>query len=69
MYKQGRQLASSEDKITRCLITLDKEGKLVKVQVIGNSGVQELDQAAVEAFKSAAPFPNPPKVLLKKMER
>jgi TonB family protein len=61
IYKQGRQLASTEDKITRCLITLDKTGTLVKVQIIGNSGVRELDDAAVEAFRSAAPFPNPPK--------
>jgi len=34
---------------------------LIKVQVIGRSGIQDLDDAAVEAFKAAAPFPNPPK--------
>ena len=61
LYRQGRQIASTEDKITKCLITLDKAGSLAKVQIIGNSGVRELDEAAVEAFKSAAPFPNPPK--------
>ena len=60
LYRSGRQIASSSDKITRCLVTLDKEGKLVKVQIIGISGVRELDEAAVEAFKAAAPFPNPP---------
>jgi protein TonB len=60
MYKQGRQIASSEDKITRCLVTLDNQGKLVRVQIIGISGVHELDEAAVDAFKAAAPFPNPP---------
>lgn len=61
MYKKGRRIASSDDMITRCLVTLDRSGKLVKVQIIGNSGVIELDEAAVEAFRSAAPFPNPPK--------
>lgn len=61
MYKQGRQIASTEDKITKCLITLDKTGNLARVQIIGNSGVRELDEAAVDAFKLAAPFPNPPK--------
>ena len=60
LYKQGRQIASSEDKITRCLVTLDKKGNLTRVQIIGISGVMELDEAAVDAFKSAAPFPNPP---------
>lgn len=60
IYKQGRQIASNEDKITRCLVTLDKTGNLTRVQIIGNSGVHELDEAATEAFKLAAPFPNPP---------
>lgn len=60
MYKQGRQIASSDDKITRCLVTLDKKGDLVRVQIIGISGVHELDEAAVDSFKAAAPFPNPP---------
>lgn len=60
IYQQGRTIASSEDKITKLLITLDKAGKLVKAQVIGDSGIHDLDEAAVEAFRAAAPFPNPP---------
>lgn len=60
MYKKGRRIASTDDMITRCLVTLDRSGRLVKVQIIGNSGLIELDEAAVEAFRSAAPFPNPP---------
>ncbi len=60
LYQQGRTIASSEDKVTKLLITLDKQGKLVKAQVIGDSGVHDLDEAAVEAFRAAAPFPNPP---------
>lgn len=60
IYREGRQIASTEDKITKCLITLDKIGNLVKVQIIGISGIRELDEAAVEAFRLAAPFPNPP---------
>lgn len=61
IYKKGRNIASTDDKITKCLITLDLKGNLLKVQIIGDSGVRELDEAAVQAFKSAAPFPNPPK--------
>lgn len=61
MFKQGRSIASTEDRITKLLIVLDKKGILVKVQVISNSGVRDLDEAAIEAFRAAAPFPNPPK--------
>ena len=60
IYATGRQLASDSDKITRCLVTLDRNGKLLKVQIIGQSGVRDLDEAAVRAFRYAAPFPNPP---------
>ncbi|MFN7455271.1 MAG: energy transducer TonB [Pseudobdellovibrionaceae bacterium] len=60
MYKQGRSVASTEDRVTKLLVTLNRQGEIFKVQVIGDSGVRELDEAAVEAFKSSAPFPNPP---------
>lgn len=61
IIRQGRQIASSSDRITKIVIILDTKGTLVRVQVIGPSGVQDLDEAAVEAFRAAAPFPNPPK--------
>jgi len=58
--RKGRSIASSEDKVTKCLITLDKKGNVLSVKIIGDSGWKELDEIAVEAFRSAAPFPNPP---------
>lgn len=61
LIHQGRNIASSGDKITRLVITLDGKGILTRVQVVGASGVADLDDAAVEAFRAAAPFPNPPK--------
>lgn len=61
LYREGRNIASTENKVTKCLVTLDKSGNLVKVQIIGNSGVRDVDEAAVDAFRSAAPFPNPPR--------
>lgn len=61
ILRQGRQIASNSDRITRIVIILDQEGTLVRIQVIGPSGVHDLDEAAIEAFKAAAPFPNPPK--------
>lgn len=60
MFKQGRRIASEKDHITKLLITLNESGQLVRVQVLGESGVQDLDDAATEAFRAAAPFPNPP---------
>ncbi|MCB0393460.1 MAG: energy transducer TonB [Bdellovibrionales bacterium] len=56
---QGRKLASV-DRVTRLLIVLNNEGTLVAVKIVDPSGEIELDQAAIEAFKAAAPFPNPP---------
>lgn len=60
MFRQGRSIASDQDRITKLLIVLNPSGILVKVQVVSDSGVRDLDDAAIEAFKSAAPFPNPP---------
>lgn len=60
MYQQGRKIAATDDKVTKLLITLDKTGHLLKAQVIGDSGIRDLDEAAVEAFRAAAPFPAPP---------
>lgn len=64
MMKQGRTIASSENKITKLIIILNSAGNLVKVQVMAESGVRDLDDAAVEAFRQAAPFPNPPKGMM-----
>ena len=60
LYRQGRSIASADDKVTKLLISLDRKGNLVRAQIIGNSGVHDLDEAAVESFRAAAPFPNPP---------
>ncbi len=59
VFQTGRKLAST-DHTTAVIITLDKAGILVNVQVKDGSGVRDLDDAAIEAFKKAEPFPNPP---------
>jgi TonB family protein len=61
VYRQGRSIASAHDRVTQLLIVLDAQGNLIRVDVLSASGVHDLDDAAVEAFRSAAPFPNPPK--------
>lgn len=64
MVSQGRKVATAENKVTRLIIILNDVGTLVKVQVLAESGVRDLDDAAIEAFRSAAPFPNPPKGII-----
>jgi TonB family protein len=64
IYARGRQIASNQDKITRCIVYLDAAGKLIKIQIIGDSGVREIDEAATEALRAAAPFINPPRGMI-----
>jgi TonB family protein len=60
LAKQGRKIASDADKITSLAIYIDDKGNIVKIVLKGTSGVKELDDAAVESFNKAGPFPNPP---------
>ncbi len=64
MVRQGRTIASDSSKETRLMIVLNEKGTIIKIQVLNASGVRDLDDAAVEAFKAAAPFPNPPKGIM-----
>lgn len=64
LMRKGRRMASTEDRITKVQIILDGDGALQKVQVVSASGIQDLDSVAVEAFRAAAPFPNPPKGII-----
>ncbi len=65
MFKEGRAPASTgQDRVTKLMIVLNDRGTLVNVQVMSDSGVRDLDDAAIEAFRAAAPFPNPPKGII-----
>ncbi len=64
LYKSGRRLASNENLITAITVTLDERGNILDIKIDGTSGIRELDQAAIESFNKAGPFPNPPKGLL-----
>ncbi len=66
VLRQGRAIASDVDRVTKCVIVLDRAGTLVRVQIVGASGLVDLDEAAVEAFRAAAPFPNPPKGIVER---
>ena len=64
ILKEGRRIASEENLITALVVTLNEAGEIVDVTIKGSSGVKELDDAAVESFNDAGPFPNPPKGLV-----
>ena len=36
------------------------------MKVVGESGLHDIDEAALEAFRAAEPFPNPPKGIVEK---
>ncbi len=63
IFRSGRKIAS-QDYVTSLQVTLNAKGEIIGVKILGASGVKELDDAAVESFNEAGPFPNPPKDLL-----
>lgn len=64
ILKEGRSIASGSELVTALRITLNGEGQVIRIEVLGASGVKELDDAAIESFNQAGPFPNPPKGLV-----
>lgn len=64
IFRSGRRLPASENLITSLQVTLNESGEIIAVKILGASGVKELDDAAIESFNQAGPFPNPPKELL-----
>ena len=64
--KDERSLASVDTRATSLRVTLDKQGYLKKIELLKTSGFKELDVAAIEAFRAAAPFLNPPRGMVEK---
>lgn len=64
LASEGRSIASDDEHVTALRIVMDSRGEIVDVVVLGSSGVKELDDAAIESFNDAGPFPNPPKDLV-----
>ena len=65
MYKDGRRIPANSLQITSLIISLDSKGNIVNIVIKGSSGIREFDDAALESFNRAGPFPNPPKSMLK----
>lgn len=65
LYAQGRRVATSDDLVTTLMVSINDKGEITSVKMLGTSGVKELDDAAVESFNKAGPFPNPPSGMIK----
>lgn len=63
LYEKGKTFGDDE-MVTRLLVLLSPEGHIAKISRVGSSGVADLDEAAVDAFQKAGPFPNPPKGII-----
>lgn len=63
LWGKGK-LVKEDELVTRVLVLLDENGQISKISKLASSGYIELDEAAVSAFKTASPFPNPPKAML-----
>jgi TonB family protein len=53
-----------KDRYTLLRVQLKPDGSLANVALENPSGIEFLDDEAIEAFKQAQPFPNPPKQLV-----
>lgn len=62
-YDPGAALIGKQDRMTVLEITLDNAGNVTGTEIKNSSGVFYLDDEAIHAFKTASPFPNPPKIL------
>jgi len=62
--RSGRHLAGETYYTTSTVITVNAKGEIIHVQVLGESGAVDLDDAAISAWNKAGPYPNPPKGLL-----
>ncbi|MBF0299042.1 MAG: TonB C-terminal domain-containing protein [Oligoflexia bacterium] len=65
IYKTGKKLSPGHNYITSLKITIDLKGNIIKIQILGSSGHEYLDNAAIDSFNKAGPFPNPPRDLLR----
>ena len=63
LLQQRESILGVEQK-TSLLITLDRFGALVDIQILKKSHVAILDHIAIQSFQLTAPFPHPPKGLI-----
>ncbi len=65
-YDPYGNIYGNKDRLTIVKVKIDSTGNLKDVDVSQSSGVEFLDKVALDAFRAAQPFPNPPKGLIDK---
>ena len=65
LKNKGYRIIANENHITGIIVKMNEKGKIISIVVKNTSGYKELDDAAVESFNKAGPFPNPPEGLIK----
>lgn len=63
LIREGRVIASDEH-VTSLQVIMNAKGEIIGINVVGPSGVREFDEAAIESFNKAGPFPHPPRDLI-----
>jgi len=63
MWARGNSVTKDE-LVTSLVVLLDGQGRIQKISRVLSSGHSELDDAAIESFQKAGPFPNPPKGII-----
>lgn len=64
LMKSGRRIASGEEMLTALQVVMDDKGKIIDINIKGSSGIREIDDAAINSFNDAGPFPHPPQDLI-----
>ncbi len=65
LQRKGAPMFEGE-RTTKLKIFMNSQGEVKTIQKLGSAGYIELDQAAVDAFRIASPFPNPPQAMIEK---
>lgn len=65
VHDPGGNIFGFKDRYTKIEAVIDAHGAVLDIKVILSSGADVLDREAVDAFRAAAPFPNPPAPLLR----
>lgn len=65
-YDPYGNIYGNRDRLTVVKVKIDAGGNLKEIDVSQSSGIDFLDKVAVDAFRAAQPFPNPPKGLMDK---
>ena len=62
-FIQGHFILGKTDPAAK--IKIDNKGNIIDIFIKGSSGIEELDEAAIESFNKAGPFPNPPRGMVR----